>query len=482
MRTPPTVTPALQLVSERCTSRGARGVVSSAAPEAASIGLQALRAGGNAFDAALHAGLAETVLLPSKCGLAGDLVALCQRAGEPPRALVAIGPAAAALSSAVAQRGKLDVTGGLSVGVPAAPAGYAELSRLGRHGLATAIRPAIALARDGYAWSLISYRYAEDARRRLAEENPDGTVYLPGGRPAAPGTHVKLPGMADALVQFKEMGTNLFEGPLGEALVSTVQRRGGVITLDDLSQGSARWEEPCVTSVGGRTVWATPTPTHGPSLLDALERAWPDTRSTTLWQSVDQALRDRRSTAGDSAGDTGTSVVAAADAEGNAVLLVHSNSHPTFASGVVVPGYDLILSNRAGRGFSADPNHPNFPASGRRPVTTLHAWALGDPRSPQVFGATSGGENQMGWNAQVLDRLLRGIDPALAHLLPLWGRRPDGSMEAEEGIEPDAMPGGAPVDVVPTWGIASGFQVLDVGGPMLSATSDIRCIGGSAGF
>src|SRR5699024_7289870 len=58
------MTPTLQLVSERCTSRGVRGVVSSAAPQAAPIGLQAFRDGGNAFDAALRAALAETVLVP----------------------------------------------------------------------------------------------------------------------------------------------------------------------------------------------------------------------------------------------------------------------------------------------------------------------------------------------------------------------------------------------------------------------------------
>src|SRR5699024_37879 len=120
--------PALKLVSERCTSRGSQGVISTAAPEAATIGIQAIKEGGNAYDAALRAALAETVLLPTKCGLTGDLVALCVINNASPVSLIAIGEAADGLQSAVAEAGGLPLTGGLSVGVPAAPSGYAELA------------------------------------------------------------------------------------------------------------------------------------------------------------------------------------------------------------------------------------------------------------------------------------------------------------------------------------------------------------------
>lgn len=478
----PRMTPTLQLVSQRCTSRGVRGVVSSAAPEAAPIGVQAFHNGGNAFDAALRAALAETVLVPSKCGLAGDLVALCRRAGGPPQALVAIGPAAAALPSAVSGGGELPATGGMSVGVPAAPAGYVELSRWGRLGLPAATEAAITLARGGFAWSLLSYRYALQAEPLLSQQNPGGTVYLPRGRPTAPGALVTLPGLADLMGEFAKRGADLFAGEAGEEVVAAVRSRGGVLTCDDLRQASAEWTTPSVTSVDGRAIWATPAPTHGPSLLRALEGTSLGEGAAGLRRAVLEAERGRKAAAGDAPGDSGTSVVAAADDEGNAVVLVHSNSHPTFGSGIVVPSYDLVLSNRAGRGFSAEPGHPNFPASGRRPVTTLHAWALGDAKEARLFGATSGGENQMVWNAQVLDRLLCGIPPAVAPLMPLWGHGPDGELQAEEGPEAEALRSEVPVETVPAWGLKSGFQVLDVGGPMLSTASDIRCIGGAAGL
>src|SRR5690606_40886656 len=91
------------------------------------------------------------------------------------------------------------------------------------------------------------------------------------------------------------------------------------------------------------------------------------------------------------------------------VVVIHSNSFPRFGSGLVVPEHDLILNNRPGRGFSPDPDHPNFPAPGRRPATTLHAWALSDSEGrPELLGGTPGGENQMPWNTQLLCQALTG--------------------------------------------------------------------------
>jgi hypothetical protein len=83
----------LAVMAEQCTGRGARGVVCAAAPLAAAAGADALRAGGNAYDAAVAAALAETVLLPSKCGLGGDLVAITAAPGLEPEALLAVGGA-----------------------------------------------------------------------------------------------------------------------------------------------------------------------------------------------------------------------------------------------------------------------------------------------------------------------------------------------------------------------------------------------------
>ena len=109
----------LLVMAEQCTGRGRDGVVCAAAPLAAAAGAESLREGGNAFDAVVTATLAETVLLPPKCGLGGDLVAIVRRAGEPePVALIAVGGAPAQLA-AVASAGEWRDVGPTSVGPPA---------------------------------------------------------------------------------------------------------------------------------------------------------------------------------------------------------------------------------------------------------------------------------------------------------------------------------------------------------------------------
>jgi len=186
----------------------------------------------------------------------------------------------------------------------------------------------------------------------------------------------------------------------------------------------------------------------------------------------------------------GTSVVGAADADGNTVVIVHSNSFPRYGSGIVVPDYDLVVSNRAGRGFSAVEGHPNFPASGRRPATTLHAWAF-DCRDGAdgsvMLGATHGGENQMPWNAQVLSRLLAGESPAMAMLAPLWrvGTSDDEltvESDLSDGDKRDLAAAGARCSDVEPWSHRSGFQLVTVGGNGPTAISDLRTIGAAAAW
>ncbi|WP_174889838.1 gamma-glutamyltransferase, partial [Acrocarpospora pleiomorpha] len=107
---------ATAVLAANAVAHGSLGVVGAGARTAAVIGAAALLDGGNAFDAVIAAGLAETVLLPPKCGLAGDVVALVQPADRPaPRALLSIGAAARRLPQALAAR-PLPRDGGLSVG------------------------------------------------------------------------------------------------------------------------------------------------------------------------------------------------------------------------------------------------------------------------------------------------------------------------------------------------------------------------------
>lgn len=478
----------LAVIAEQCTARGRRGVVAAAAPLAAQCGIDALAHGGNAYDAAVAAALAETVLLPPKCGLGGDLIALRIEPGRAPDALLAVGGAPAGLAE-VARTGRWSDVGPLSVGPPGAPAGYAALAALGRLGLARLAAPAIELASGGFPWAAVATRLATQAAALVRELQPDGCVYYPNGEPIAPGSIVRLPGLAAVLESFAELGGGLMSGPVGRAAVDAVRSRGGVLTLEDLDAACAEWL-PCATgSMAGRTVWTTPAPTHGPSLLEAVsgagrDGAGADDPVATL-RRVFAAIARQREVLGDPGG---TSMVSAADEQGTVVVIVHSNSYPRFGSGIVVEDYDLVLANRAGRGFTPVPGHPNFPIAGRRPVTTLHAWTVaGDDGAPRLAGATPGGVNQLPWNAQALRRIAGGEDaPGRLVTAPLWEWIP------ADGDTPDALriergtPGAAglreevarTVDA-PLWGCKSAQQVIRIprGAEAWVAAADPRTVG-----
>ena len=449
----------LAVAAEQATARGTKGVVLAAAPLAAAHGAEAMRAGGNAFDGVVAAALVETVMLPSKCGLAGDLVAITLPAGaKAPTALLAIGEAAAGLAAAARRQG-LQATGPLSVGVPGAPAGYAALAACGRLPLDRLVSPAIGVANDGFVWPGINHSLSVESRQLVLANNRDANRYFPAGEPLLPHSVVRLPGLAEVLEEFATRGAGLFTSPLGEAMARYVTARGGVLTVDDFERARAEWVAPDSAEVGGRVLWATPAPTHGPSLLRALEFS-----AGTVWDRI-QSGAAMRSELHD---PSGTSIVSAADSEGNVAVVIHSNSFPRFGSGLVVPEYDLILSNRPGRGFSPDPDHPNFPAPGRRPATTLHAWGLSDDAGrPEMLGGTPGGENQMPWNTQLLCDCLGGeMDPGRLVVGPRWELAPDGGVVIEEGLDPavvnELSERAARLEQVPRWGLRSAYQLVRV--------------------
>jgi gamma-glutamyltranspeptidase/glutathione hydrolase len=461
---------------------GARYAVSAAVPEAADAGMRALADGGNIFDAAVTAALVETVLLPPKCGLAGDLVALVVIAGsEEPHAVLSIGPAPGDLAQQIRDGGPLPTSGPWSVGMPGAPAGYAALSSRGVLGLARQAAPAVELATEGFLWPRVAARLTESSTELLLSHARGPVPYVPGGEPLREGALVRLPGLARLLSQFVQDGPELFVGEAGRAVLETLAARGRTgLTTADLTSARVEVAEPARAELGGRRLWATPDPTHGPSLLDAaLALAGQDGPAAVL--SATEAAVARRPAQLHDTRHSGTSVVTAADVEGNAVVVVHSNSYQRYGSGLVVDDYGLVLSNRAGRGFSSDPASPNFPVPGRRPATTLHAWALGYKNAcgVQMLGATPGGENQMRWNAQVLALALAGdTRPGSLVSAPRWARYGDELLvEASHPLaDPDLVPAGITVQhrQVPDLSLPSAEQVVVLEPGAVSVAADPR--------
>jgi gamma-glutamyltranspeptidase/glutathione hydrolase len=464
----PAPSSAAAVMAEQCTGRGRDGVVCAAAPLAALAGAECLREGGNAFDAAVAAALAETVLLPPKCGFGGDLVAIAVRSGgDRPEGLIAVGGAPTGLAAIAASGGWRDV-GPHSVGPPAAAAGYQALAELGVLGRERLAAPAIDLARSGFPWAKVCTRLSEQAAALVVEMNPDGCAFYPNGEAIAPGMLTRLPGLARVLGEWVRLGERMLAGPVGDAIVEAVQSRGGVLDHASLEFARAEWSACATRTVAGRQVWATPAPTHGPLLLDALEAsdAGP-VDAGHVYRSVLAAVARGRQALAD---PSGTSIVSAGDRFGNVVVVVHSNSYPRYGSGIVVDGYDLVLANRAGRGFSPVAGHPNFPVAGRRPATTLHAWAVGGPElaGVRLMGGTPGGANQMPWNTQSLTRVLAGCDePGVLVTAPLWEWLPDDDGVRVEDAMPDAdldaLRAAAPrVIGTSQWGCKSAQQVVRI--------------------
>ncbi|HEX6418962.1 MAG TPA: gamma-glutamyltransferase [Acidimicrobiales bacterium] len=475
-------------MAEQCTGRGARGVVCAAAPLAAQAGAEVLRAGGNAYDAVVAMALAEGVLLPPKCGLGGDLVALALEPGaERPEALIAVGGAPAGLAG-VAEAGRWRDVGPTSVGPPGAPAGHLALAARGRLPLDRLAAPALDLATGGFPWAAVAAELSALSADLVTEMHPEGCAYFPGGRPIPAGAVVRLPRLAAAIAELVERGPGVLVGPVGQAIVGAVRARRGVLTADDLAEHAGAAWAPCAEGAAGPyPAWTTPAPTHGPALLRAVAGATPDADAGDAYRRVLGAVAAARETLSDPGG---TSMVSAADADGAVVVVVHSNSYPRFGSGIVVPEYDLVLNNRPGRGFTPVPGHANFPVAGRRPATTLHAWMVADGTGrPRLAGGTPGGDNQLPWNAQTLGQVVGGCwSPGVLVTSPRWEWVPaDDGVRAEAGLPDEelaALAAAAPRLVRrPRWGLKSAQQVVRVRreGEAFEAAADPRTVGAALG-
>jgi gamma-glutamyltranspeptidase/glutathione hydrolase len=274
------------------------------------------------------------------------------------------------------------------------------------------------------------------------------------------------------------------DGVVGAAIVERVQRAGGVLSTSDLRTVRAEWTSAASARLSDAHLFATPAPTHGQSLLDAVVRLGSDHRPAAVHRAVSDAIAHRKLSLAD---PSGTSMVSAVDSDGTMITLVHSHSYPRFGSGLIVDGFDLILANRAGRGFTAESGHPNFPVAGRRPATTLHAWGLRSRDGGRIQGATPGGANQMPWNAQSIAWILGGADAFDAHTLadavvgPRWQLDSDGGLTVEAGFERsdrdaiDALVGSA--RHVERWGLRSAMQIVADSDGVFTGVVDPRTVG-----
>jgi gamma-glutamyltranspeptidase/glutathione hydrolase len=248
-------------------------MVAAEHPLASQVGVQILRQGGNAIDAAVAVGFTEQVVLPRAGNIGGggfllyrqndgQVFALDYREKAPGAASrdMYLLPGADTLSEKVR-------IGSLAAGVPGSVAGLYEMHRrFGRLPWKEVVAPAIALARDGHEIdSSRAVRIANDrSADRLQKFPTSAALFFPGGRPLAAGTLWRQPELAATLQLIADSGADgFYRGRTADLIVRQMQASGGIITHADLAAYRAVWREPTRISYRGWTIFSMPPSSSG---------------------------------------------------------------------------------------------------------------------------------------------------------------------------------------------------------------------------
>jgi gamma-glutamyltranspeptidase/glutathione hydrolase len=436
------------------------GVAASSQPLAAKAAVGILEAGGNAVDAAIAANSTQGLMEPTSNGIGGDLFAIVYIAKEDklyglnssgwsPKGMTLEFLASKGVTGELPYRGVYTVT------VPGAVAGWDALhERFGKLPLSRDLAPAIAYAENGFPVMEVTAGLWAKSEKLLSEDPDSAATWLPVPKP---GDVFRNPALAKSLKLIAAHGRDgFYTGPTAKAIVEVVRRKGGVMTLDDLSRFQPEWVDPISTNYRGWTVSELPPNSQGIAALEMLNllqplpmAEWGFHSAKSLHamieakkiaygdllayvgdpkfskQPVREILEVKRTNEIDmtkancsyppsklSAMGADTIYLTVADKDGNIVSLIQSN-YAGFGSGLVPRGAGFMLQNR-GNLFSLKPNTPNTIAGHKRPLHTIIPAFLqhGDLR---IGFGIMGGWNQAQAHAQfVVDMVDYGMTPQQA--------------------------------------------------------------------
>ena len=446
-------------------------MVVTAQPLAAQAGLEILRQGGNAVDAAIATAAALTVLEPTSNGIGGDAFALVWD-GKELHGLNGSGAAPARLSlEALSQRNltEMPTHGWLPVTVPGAPRAWADLhARLGRLPLAKLFEAAIHYARKGYPLSPTVARFWEKAAR-VERDGPEfegwRTTFMPPGFEPRAGSVWASENHARTLERIAAShAEDFYSGELAHQIDLFARETGGLLRLEDLSRHRSEWVKPIFTTYRDHQVWELPPNGQGIVALEALAlwegftreshprsslelphnlhcqiealklaftdayRYVCDPRFTPIPDLLAPAyLEGRRRLIGETAhvpeagkpSSGGTVYLCTADSSGMMVSFIQSN-YMGFGSGVVVPGTGIALHNR-GHNFSLEAGHPNALEPGKRPYhTIIPGFLTRDGEAVGPFGVMGGFMQPQGHMQVLINTLEQGMNPQQALDAPRW--------------------------------------------------------------
>jgi gamma-glutamyltranspeptidase/glutathione hydrolase len=414
---------------------------------------QILGRGGSAVDAAIAANAVLGVVEPAMCGIGGDLFVL-MRDGKTGR-LVGLNSGGWApkrlTPEELAKRGMTGMPdlGPLGVTVPGAVRGWEAMHRrYGKLSWATLFEDAIRYAEQGFP---LQENMAETWKSKRLEHDPASLiVFRPAGITGQAGELFRNPGLGKALRVIAAEGSGAFyKGAIGQAIVSTLARHGGVMEPADLAEFEPEWVTPLSVEYRGWRVSQLPPNGQGLAallMLNLMSRFAPDPAGPLAAAEVHRRIEamklayadaaayiadprfapapvqellspsyaakraglinPRKANCGVQAGEpraSDTTYLAIGDQEGNVVSWIQS-VYQAWGSGVLVDGYGFHLHNR-GSGFTLDRSHPNVLAPRKRPFHTIIPGFLDRGDDFIAFGIM-GGANQPLAHAQFVSNYL----------------------------------------------------------------------------
>ena len=434
------------------------GMVCAAQPLAVQAGLEILKAGGSAADAAIAVDACLGLMEPTSCGLGGDLfVILWDPKTQTVVGLNASGRAPLALTIDKVppeKDGTIPLYSPYSWTVPGCCDGWFELhAKYGKLPMSRILAPAIRYAEEGFPLSPV---IASDwARSVPVFKNKPGfaDVFMPGGHAPAEGEIFKNPALAKTLRLIADKGRDAYyRGPIAEELVRFSNANGGFFAMEDFAKHHSTWDQPLATDYHGYTLWELPPNSQGLAalqLLNILENF--DLKrmgrgSADYWHVMTEAkklayadraryyadpafsklplerlnskayakqrasLIDMKHAAmTDSPGDMAlnrkeTTYLCAADESGLMISFIQSN-YTGFGSGYVVPALGFGIQDRGGL-FSLHQGHPNALAPGKRPFQTIIPAFLTKDGQPLMAFGVMGGDMQPQGHAQIVVNLV----------------------------------------------------------------------------
>ncbi len=430
------------------------GMVASSHPLASQIGIEILKQGGNAVDAAIAVNAALGLMEPTGCGIGGDLFAIVyDQKTKKVYGLNSSGWSSELSRPEIFQQKNLKfipIYGGLSVTIPGCVAGWFELNkRFGRLKMEKILKPVIDYALKGVPLPELICYYWRRGINLFKNFNEFQKIFNPWNRLPEKGDIFMNPSLARTYSLIARQGRKAFyEGEIASKIVQAVNANGGFMTIKDLKEYQPEWVEPLQTDYKGYQILELPPNTQGYAVLlmlnmlkkfnlneyqhnskeylhllvevkklayEVLAKFCADQRFSKIpldkilssafsenllkYYSPDSVLKEI--TGIDSTiRDADTVYLTVVDAERNVVSLIQSN-YSGFGSGIVPEGTGFCLQNR-GALFSLEPDQPNTIAPRKRPFHTIIPAMVMQNNLPVFSFGVMGGDMQPQGHLQIL--------------------------------------------------------------------------------